>query len=88
MQKNIDKRIKHIEAGKEEEVLHKLGTEAKNIVIKAFKTHGAYGEWPPLSPATIKRKTKNGRRGDAPLIDTGALRQSIDYRVVSKGDTK
>ena len=32
--------------------------------------------WPPLEPETIARKGFN-----APLIDTGRLRASIDYRV-------
>lgn len=88
MKEHMKAIIKNIEAGKEEEVLNKLGTQAKNIVIEAFKTHGAYGEWPKLKPETIERKTKRGRKGDAILIDSGALRQSIDYRVVFKENRK
>ena len=36
---------------------------------------------PPLKPATIKRKTVNGKAGTTPLIDTGQLRASIDFQV-------
>jgi len=82
LQENLAHIVKYIMEGRKEEVLENLGQEARNIVLDAFKTHGANGEWPPLSDETIDRKTKNGRKGDAILIDTGALRQSVDYQVV------
>ena len=79
LRKNVVKIIKNIEAGKQEQVLNKLGTQARNIVLNAFKTRGTYGEWKPNSPETIARK-----KSSAPLIDIGNLRQSIDYRIQFK----
>lgn len=38
---------------------------------------------PPLSPATLRRKTVQGKVGDVPLVDTGQLIQSIAARVVT-----
>lgn len=79
LRKNMTNIIKNIEAGKQEQVLNKLGTEARNIVLNAFKTRGTYGEWKPNSPATIAKKGSS-----APLIDIGNLRQSIDYKIQFK----
>ena len=36
---------------------------------------------PPLKPETIKRKSKDGKVKDVPLIDGGILRSSISYVV-------
>lgn len=69
--------VKYIIEGRKEEALENLGQEARNICIEAFKTHGVNGEWAPNSPETVARKGANN-----PLIDTGALRQSVDYKVV------
>lgn len=79
LRKNMVGIIKNIEDGKQEQVLHKLGTQARNIVLQAFKTRGVYGEWKPNSPATIAKKGSS-----APLIDIGNLRQSIDYQIKLK----
>ena len=85
--------MEKIYTGQAEKVLKDIGMEARNIVIDAFKTHGVDGEWKPLKEETINRKsvtrqTKKGvkiiKKGDAPLIDTGALRQSIAYKVILK----
>lgn len=35
----------------------------------------------PNAPSTIRMKTVRGKVGDAPLIDTGQLRQSISFEV-------
>src|SRR5271165_5330605 len=35
-------------------------------------------EWPPLKPATIARKA----RGNTPLLETGELRDSIEWMIV------
>lgn len=35
----------------------------------------------PNKPATIRAKSKNGKIGDSPLIDTGRLRQSIHFDI-------
>ena len=69
--------VKYIMEGRKEETLENLGQEARNICIEAFKTHGVNGEWAPNSKETIARKGVNN-----PLIDTGELRRSIDYKVV------
>ena len=69
--------VKYIMEGRKEEALENFGQEARNICIDAFKTHGVDGEWAPNSEETIARKGV-----DNPLIDTGNLRQSIDYKVV------
>lgn len=50
----------------------KLGTQASNMV-KDYMTNGTFT---PLSLATIRKKGSS-----KPLIDTGALRQSITYEV-------
>lgn len=54
------------------EAYSKLGTIAMNDVRLKI----ASGEFAALSPATIKRK-----RSSKPLIDTGMLRQSINYEI-------
>ena len=37
---------------------------------------------PPLAPATLAKKTVNGRVGNVPLVNTGQLKSSITYVVV------
>lgn len=69
--------LKYIMEGRKEEALENLGQEARNICIEAFKTHGVNGEWAPNSKETIARKGVNN-----PLIDSGELRRSVDYKVV------
>ena len=59
------------------------GLTATVVINDAFDS-GGFGEWAPLKEETIRRKTKNGKRGDAILIDTGDLRRSITYEVVKQ----
>lgn len=59
------------------------GESAVAVITDAFAS-GGFGEWAPLKEETIRRKTKNGKRGDAILIDTGDLRRSITYEVVKQ----
>lgn len=42
--------------------------------------------WPPLSPKTIARRKKgpDGTASDVPLVDSGALQQSITYVIRKK----
>ena len=54
------------------EAYSKLGTIAMNDVRLKI----ASGEFAALAPATIKRK-----KSSKPLIDTGNLRQSINYEI-------
>jgi hypothetical protein len=60
---------------KVEKALNIIGVKARNISAKAFVT-GGYGEWKPLSAATIEKKGSS-----QPLIDTGTLRNSITWAV-------
>lgn len=41
------------------------------------------GPFTPLAPSTLAKRRKRGRTGGKPLIDTGAMRNSVGY-VVSK----
>ena len=59
------------------------GVTATVVIDDAFAS-GGFGSWVPLKEETIRRKTKNGKRGDAILIDTGDLRRSITYEVVKQ----
>ena len=77
LQENLANIVKYIMEGRKEEALENLGQEARNICIEAFKTHGVNGEWAHNSKETIARKGV-----DNPLIDTGELRRSVDYKVV------
>lgn len=79
LSKHFAKIVGEIFKGEKEKVLHKIGLVAKNIVLNSFKTRGVNQEWPDLSDETVARKGV-----DTPLIDTGALRQSIDYKVTLK----
>jgi len=56
-------------------VLLKIGIACVAAITRAFSTRG-FGTWKADRPSTIRRKGS-----DSPLIDTGALRRSIDYRV-------
>lgn len=52
--------------------LNKIGILARNISVESFTDN----DWPENTPATIERKGSS-----RPLIDTGALRQSITWVV-------
>ena len=54
-----------------------LGVEAKGIILKAFSNRNG-GAWKSNAPSTIKRKGSS-----QPLIDTGRLRKSINYKVIN-----
>ena len=41
---------------------------------------------PPLKEATIKRKTRDGKRGETPLINTGQLRAAISFAIRKPGE--
>lgn len=61
-----------------EDVFKRLGVVAVAAITKAFTTKGN-GTWAPNHPLVIKRKGS-----DSPLIDTGQLRRSIAFEVMSK----
>ena len=79
MESAIETQFKSIaEKGKDSSLaLNLIGVTAQTIVQDAFITQG-YGEWQPNSQRTIEEKGSS-----QPLIDTGALRQSITYGVES-----
>lgn len=55
-----------------EQALELLGTQAKGDIQAIFTR----GDFAPNSPATIARK-----KSSRPLIDTGRLRSSVDFRI-------
>lgn len=64
-----------------------IGFEAAGVVAQnAVRAKITEGPFTPLSARTLQARRAKGRTGEKPLIDTGALRQSITYAIVSKGD--
>lgn len=62
-------------------ILPKIGALWVGYVKKTFRTSG-YGKWKKLSKKTKMNRTKGKRKGPIkPLIDTGALMNSITYEV-------
>lgn len=61
-----------------ERMLHLVGQAIKGDVQEVF---GDKNHLLPNAPATIEAKSTSAGKGDAPLIDTGQLKQSIDYQV-------
>ena len=59
-----------------DDMLKKLGVYVKGLMQKEIRN----GDYVPNAPATIERKGS-----DKPLIDTGKMRQSVNYTVVPKG---
>ena len=61
----------------------RLGATMAAQVQKYFQEDNG---WPPLSPKTIARRKKgpDGTPSDLPLVDSGALRQSITYVIRKK----
>jgi len=57
----------------------KLAIILRNTIVKQVTAGG----FKPNSPATIRAKTKKGRK-DTPLIDTGLMRRSVDFKVTDK----
>lgn len=62
-----------------EQLLNLLGNFQKGLVQRTIRE----GKFVPNAPATIKIKGS-----DKPLIDTGRMRQSIHYQVMTKDDAK
>lgn len=42
----------------------------------------AAGIPPALQPETVRKKTRAGKKGETPLIDTGQLRSSLSYEIM------
>ena len=65
------------EGGTAEGVLKQLGVYGKWLVQEQIKN----GTFEPNAPATIRRK-----KSDKPLIDTGKMRQSVNFVIKKKGE--
>ena len=65
-----------VDAHSSEDALKKIGVFQKGLIQKEIVN----GDFVPNSPETIKRKGS-----DKPLIDTGRMRQSINYVIQEKG---
>lgn len=61
--------------------LHAAGLTAQASIRHRIQT----GPFDPLSARTLAARRRKGRMGDKPLLDTGQLRNSINYVVRDKG---
>lgn len=61
--------------GSSREVAEAIGSKAKSMIQDAIRN----GDWAPNAPSTIKKKGS-----DKPLIDTGTMRQGVQY-VIKEG---
>ena len=64
-----------------EEALKRLGVRRQAEVQKRISDRID----PELAPATIEKKTVDGKAGDVPLIDSGQLRTGITHQVKIEG---
>jgi phage gpG-like protein len=71
---NTDTRLAQMDIEDLKTPMRNSGTYMETSMVKRFRTQGE-GRWRPLSPATIKRHPH--RAGGKPLLDTGALRNSV-----------
>lgn len=62
--------------GTAQEVLNSVGVFGKGLVQATIGS----GSFTPNAPATIRKK-----KSDKPLIDTGRMRQSVNYAIKPKG---
>ena len=60
-----------------EQILKEIGIFQKDLIQEKI-TEGSYE---PNAPSTVKRKGSS-----KPLIDTGRMRQSVDYVIAKKGE--
>lgn len=65
-----------LNGGSAEDVLKKIGVFQKGLIQKQIVN----GDFAPNEEATIKKKGS-----DTPLVDTGRMRQSINYVIQQKG---
>ena len=65
------------EGGTAEGVLKQLGVYGKGLVQEQIKN----GTFKPNAPSTVRRK-----KSDKPLIDTGKMRQSVNFVIKKKGE--
>jgi HK97 gp10 family phage protein len=79
----IDKQYNSVLTGKQsiKGGLQRIGAFFEGKVKKIFRD----GSFEPNKPETIKKKTRAGKKGTTPLVNTGQLRGSISHEVVMKG---
>lgn len=58
-----------------------LEDAAKGMIGHYQDQHGPMQDWAPLSPATEEAKAAHGYPTDAPLLASGAMRESITHEV-------
>jgi len=63
------------------DVLQTLGVMQKGLIQKTIKSGG----FEPNAPRTVKKKTKGKGGKTTPLIDTGRMRQSVNFVIKPKG---
>lgn len=61
--------------GAVDQTMHRVGLTAQSAIRNQIND----GPFVPLSPRTLADRRRRGRTGDQPLIDTGQLRNSINY---------
>ena len=66
-----------VTAAPAEQILKEIGIFQKGLIQKTIRD----GEFAPNAPSTIKRK-----HSEHPLIDTGRMRQSVNYIIKAKGE--
>ena len=62
--------------GTPREVAESIGSEAKSMIQEAIRND----DWAPNAPSTIKKKGS-----DKPLIDTGTMRQNVEFVIKGGG---
>jgi phage virion morphogenesis protein len=69
-----------------EGALRSAGTHVVGSVQKNFEQQGRPRKWSPLAPATLRQRRKGkGRGGPKILVDTGKMKNSINYQVYGEG---
>ena len=86
--KYIDKRTEEVFDGKISgiQALKRIGEFVRSKIMKNISTANSWAT--PLSPSTIKRKTRKGQKDRGILIDEGILLKSIRYQITSKTGEK
>lgn len=78
-----------VQGGTAEQALKTIGNLQAGYVQDTISKSKDWAE--PNAESTIRQKTKNGNVGDAPLMDTGQLRQSATapgFVIVPKGENE
>jgi hypothetical protein len=66
-----------------EGILDEIGQTAIGLVETNFEKEGYPQGWVPISPKTLFHRKKHGRTGQRLLDDSGQLRSSFDYEVIT-----